>query len=219
MGASLPQVTEAGPVHAQANDLTQVRRDPQTAVSSATQPAQQSSYVPPHPNIQATQTFFDPAPAPATAGPPAPVAQGYSVGSINTTQPLYCPAEQVIWTMLQPGTSCRTCGYMLLCVSTSAGCLQRLQMTRCVGHAGVSSISWCNSGTLSNLVTLWCLQLPRHVSCQASTCLYRPILHAHALASCCVSQICAGSHISSLSSCGTGECVLHNMHHGWRCSH
>ena len=92
MGGSRPQATQAGPAQALASDLQYVRKDQQQAASST----QQSSYVPPHPHVQATQTFFDPEPAPAAAAAPAPVAQGYSVGAINTTQPLYCPAPQVI---------------------------------------------------------------------------------------------------------------------------
>ena len=72
---------------------TQVSGSSQPAMFSS-QRAQQSSYVPPHPNIQATQAFFDS--APTTEPPPASVAQGYSVGPINTTQPLYCPAQQVM---------------------------------------------------------------------------------------------------------------------------
>jgi len=90
MGVSRPQATQAGPAQSLANDLQYVREDQQHAASST----QQSSYVPPH--LQATQTFFDPEPAPAAAAAPAPVAQGYTVGAINTTQPLYCPAQQVI---------------------------------------------------------------------------------------------------------------------------
>lgn len=92
MGVSRPQATQAGPARSLADDLQQVRGDQQHVASST----QQSSYVPPHPSIQATQTFFDPEPAPAAAAAPAPVAQGYTVGAINTTQPLYCPAQQVI---------------------------------------------------------------------------------------------------------------------------
>ncbi|KAL0043241.1 hypothetical protein WJX82_007692 [Trebouxia sp. C0006] len=91
MGVSRPQATQAGPAQSLANDLQYVRKDQQHAASST----QQSSYVPPHPQVQATQTFFDPEPAPAAAAAPALVAQGYTVGAINTTQPLYCPAQQV----------------------------------------------------------------------------------------------------------------------------
>ncbi|KAL0017936.1 hypothetical protein WJX77_000910 [Trebouxia sp. C0004] len=91
MGVSRPQATQAGPAQWLANDLQHVRGDQQHAASSI----QQSSYVPPHPHIQATQTFFDPEPAPAAAAAPAPVTQGYTVGAINTTQPLLCPAQQV----------------------------------------------------------------------------------------------------------------------------
>ncbi len=89
MGVSRPQ---AGPAQSLADDLQQVRGDQQHAASST----KQSSYVPPHPYVQATQTFFDQEPAPAAAAAPAPVVQGYTVGAINTTQPLYCPAQQVI---------------------------------------------------------------------------------------------------------------------------
>ena len=91
MGVSRPQATQAGPAQSLADDLQQVRGDQQHVPSST----QQSSYVPPHPSIQATQTFFDPEPAPAAAAAPEPVAQGYTVGAINTTRPLYCPAQQV----------------------------------------------------------------------------------------------------------------------------
>ena len=92
MGVSRPQATQAGPAQSLANDLQYVRKDQQHAASST----QQSSDVPPHPHVQATQMFFDPEPAPAAAAAPALVAQGYTVGAINTTQPLYCPAQQVI---------------------------------------------------------------------------------------------------------------------------
>lgn len=92
MGVSRLQATQAGPAQAMASDLQYVRKDQQQAASST----QQSSYVPPHSHVQATQTFFEPEAAPAAAAAPAPVAQGYTVGAINTTQPLYCPAQQVI---------------------------------------------------------------------------------------------------------------------------
>ena len=88
MGASDNPVQHQGRV-----DSVQVRSS-SAPVAYPSQTAQHSSYVPAHPNIQATQTFFDSAPA---ASPPAPVAQGYSVGAINTTQPLYCPLQQVIY--------------------------------------------------------------------------------------------------------------------------
>ena len=46
-------------------------------------------------NIEATQTHYGPAPPQPTAASPAPIAQGYSMGPINTAQPMYCPAQQV----------------------------------------------------------------------------------------------------------------------------
>ena len=49
----------------------------------------------PSPGVQATQTHYGPAPSPPVAAAPAPVAQGYSMGPVNTAQPLYSPAQQV----------------------------------------------------------------------------------------------------------------------------
>ena len=95
MGVQTPQATKASPEQAQTADLYQVRPDTQLAALAAQTP--QSPYAASsHTNIQATQTFFEPASAPAAPGAPAPVVQGYSVGPINTTQPLYCPAQQVV---------------------------------------------------------------------------------------------------------------------------
>ena len=94
MGATNQQQVPVKPASQDNQDSLQVRGSLQQPASS-TQSGQQSSYVPPHPNIQATQTFFDAAPALADAAPPVPAVQGYSVGAINTTQPLYCPAQQV----------------------------------------------------------------------------------------------------------------------------
>lgn len=91
MGVSRPQATQASPAHTLTDDLQRVRGDQQHAALST----QQISDVPPYPHVQATQTFFDPKPAPAAAAAPAPVAQGYTVGAINTTQPMYCPGQQV----------------------------------------------------------------------------------------------------------------------------
>lgn len=96
MGATTEQQARAGSAQPNERDSLQVRGDSQHTASSMQ--SGQSSYVPPHPNIQATQTFFDAPPAPAAAGAVAPAVQGYSVGAINTTQPLYCPAQQVnLW--------------------------------------------------------------------------------------------------------------------------
>ena len=94
MGVQNTHATKPSPEQAQPADLYQVRQDTQLATPAAQTP--QTAYAAPSPNsIQATQTFFEPAPAPAVPGAPAPVVQGYSVGPINTTQPLYCPAQQV----------------------------------------------------------------------------------------------------------------------------
>ena len=93
MGAVTQQHARAEPALQNDQDSLQVRGSSQHTASS-TQSGQQSSYVPPYPNIEATQTFFDSASAPAAASP-EPVVQGYSVGAINTTRPLYCPAQQV----------------------------------------------------------------------------------------------------------------------------
>lgn len=49
----------------------------------------------PYANIEETQMHYGPAPPQPTAASPAPIAQGYSMGPINTTQPMYCPAQQV----------------------------------------------------------------------------------------------------------------------------
>lgn len=49
----------------------------------------------PYSNIQATQINYGPAPPQPTAAVPAPIAQGYSMGPINTAQPMHCPAQQV----------------------------------------------------------------------------------------------------------------------------
>lgn len=90
MGASSPQAAWAGPTQLQTSDLQSVRGNPQSTDASK-QAAQQSSHVPQHSNIHATQTFFDPAP---TTAYPAPVAQGHTMGAMNPMQPLYCPAQQ-----------------------------------------------------------------------------------------------------------------------------
>lgn len=92
MDASRPQATQAGPDQSGATCSQHFRESLQPAESST----QHSSHVSANPTVQATQTFFYPAPAPAAAAAPAPVVQGFTVGAINTTQPLYCPAQQVI---------------------------------------------------------------------------------------------------------------------------
>ena len=94
MGAPTQQQVPVGPASQNDQDSLQVRGSSQQMASSS-HFGQHASYVPPHPNIQATQTFFDAAPAPVAAPPPMPAVQGCSVGAINTTQPLYCPAQQV----------------------------------------------------------------------------------------------------------------------------
>ena len=94
MGATTEQQARAESAQPNERDSLQVRGDSQHTAAS-TQSGHPSSYVPPHPNIQATQTFLDSPSTPAAPGAPAPAVQGYSVGPINTTQPLYCPAQQV----------------------------------------------------------------------------------------------------------------------------
>ena len=94
MGATSHQQVPIGPALQDDQDSQQVRGSSEQTASTA-QSGQQSSFVPSHPNLQATQTFFGSGPAPTAAASPAPAVQGCVVGAINTTQPLYCPAQQV----------------------------------------------------------------------------------------------------------------------------
>lgn len=160
MGAATQHQVPVGPASQHDQDSLQVGGTSQQTASHTQ--SGQPSYVPPHPNIQATQTFFDSEPASA---PPAPAVQGYSVGAINTTQPLHCPAQQVQLDML----------------SQPNNLTFHIMLDSSLWNEGVSSVFGSYSWPLPHFATLRSLQLPGqlnhqagviklHLTCTATAC-------------------------------------------------